>query len=86
MRMDFLVLIVGMNDEEILQITTKQESLSSIGPVNTSTQPIIYYVNYSTYWEIKQSIVWTREKNEWTNTRLEGVFPMFAVLLVSCEL
>ena len=29
MHMVFLVLIVGMNDKEILQITTKQESLLS---------------------------------------------------------
>ena len=34
MYMDFLVLIVGMNDKEILQITTKQESLSSIGNID----------------------------------------------------
>ena len=34
MHMDFLVLIVGMNDKEILQITTKQESLSSIGNID----------------------------------------------------
>ena len=34
MHVDFLVLIVGMNDKEILQITTKQESLSSIGNID----------------------------------------------------
>ena len=32
--MDFLVLIVGMNGKEILQITTKQVSPSSIGNIN----------------------------------------------------